>query len=342
VSLPAGRYPDAAAVIRGFEQIDERLAALPGVDRVARISGLPLGPAEDVFSVRRTDRPAPPPGQVPSVLYRVVDSDYFGTLGIPLVSGRRFDATDRAGAPAAVVVNRQMAQKFWPGENPIGKQIDIDDGAGVRTIVGIVGDVRSQYLATPAQPEMYLAHAQRAKPRVTFVVRSSAPTTSVLAAARAVVLQVDSKLPLLRPGSMQQLVDEASARPTFYLVLLALFAGLAVALAAIGVYGVVAYTVGQRTQEIGVRMALGAGAGDVVRLVVWQGMQPAAIGLGVGLATSLAAGRVLSSLLYETNPADPLTLAGTTGLLVAVVLVACLVPSRRAARVPPAVVLRGE
>ena len=342
VSLPPARYEDAPAVVRGFEQLDERLSALPGVDWVARISGLPLGPSEDVFSVRRTDKPAPPPGQVPSVLYRVVDEDYFRTLGIPLVAGRGFDGNDRAGAPAVVVINRQMAGKFWPGEDPVGKGIDIDDERGVRTIVGIVEDVRSQDLTKPAQPELYLAHAQRASARATFVVHGSSATVSVLAAARNVVQQFDPKLPLLRPGSMQQLVDEASARPTFYLVLLALFAGLAVALAAIGVYGVVAYSVGQRTQEIGVRMALGASARDVVRLVVWQGVQPAGVGLAVGLATSLAAGRVIGSLLYETNPADPLTLAGTTGLLVAVVLVACVVPSRRAARVPPAVVLRGE
>jgi predicted permease len=342
VSLPSARYADKAAVVRGFEELDERFAALPGVTAVARIAGLPLSGAEDVFTVRRTDKPAPPPGQAASVLHRVVDPEYFRTLRIPVVSGRTFEVGDRAGAPPVVVISREMAARFWPGENPVGRQVDIDDGDGVRTVIGVVGDVRSQALATAPQPELYLAHAQRGSWSSVFVLRSAMPSDGILAGARSVLRQFDAKLPLLRPGTMQQLVDEGSARPAFYLVLLALFAGLAVALAAIGVYGVVAYAVGQRTQEIGVRMALGATAADVVRLVLWQGMRPALVGLAAGLAASVAAGRIIRGLLYETSPADPLTLAGVTALLVAVVLAACLVPSRRATRVPPAIALRGE
>ncbi|MGH9174773.1 MAG: FtsX-like permease family protein, partial [Vicinamibacterales bacterium] len=202
--------------------------------------------------------------------------------------------------------------------------------------------VRSQSLATVAQPEMYVPHAQTAVRTVTYVVQSSLDSAQVIAAARQVILKLDSRLPLISPSAMQDLVDEQLARPRFYLVLLGLFAVLAVLLAAVGIYGVVAYVVTQRTREIGVRMALGARQREVVGLMLWQGLRPAIAGIVIGLAVAIGAGRAIRGLLYEIQPYDPLTFAGVASVLLMIVLLACAIPAQRASAVPPAEALRGE
>lgn len=339
ISLPPARYP-AGEVAAAHERLDEQLRALPGVTQVARISGLPLGPSENVLAFTRRDRPAPPPGQSPIALFRVVDPDYFQTMKIALVDGRMFAPTDRRGAQGAVIVSRRMADMFWPNERAVGRPIDIS-GFGVGLVVGVVANVRSQTLAEQAQPEMYVPHAQTNARTVSYVIRSPLETAQVLAAARDVVRRFDSRVPLIGPASMRQVVDEQLARPRFYLLLIGLFAGLAVVLAAVGIYGVVAYVVGQRTREIGVRIALGASRAAVVRMVLWQGLKPAIAGIGAGLAIALAIGRVIRQLLYQIEPYDPATLAAVSVLLLTVVFLACAVPARRATRVPPADALRG-
>jgi putative ABC transport system permease protein len=338
VSLPPARYP-APQVLATHERLDEQLRALPGVTHVARISGLPLGVSENVFNFTRPDQPPPPPGQAPVALYRVVDPEYFETMRIPLVAGRTFTPADRAGAQPAVVISRRMADMFWPGENPVGRPIQVNDGAP-GLVVGVVADVRSQAVARQSDPEMYVPHAQTSLRSVMFVVRSSVNSAQVLSAARDVVRRLDPRLPLIFPGAMSDLVDEQLARPRFYLVLISLFAVLAVVLAAVGIYGVVAYVVTQRTREIGVRMALGAKQADVVTLMLWQGLRPAVLGMLVGLAVAVAAGRVIQGLLYEVQPHDPATIAGVSGVLLVVVLLACAIPARRASGVPPAEALR--
>lgn len=340
IALPPARYP-AAQVVATHQQLDDQLRAIPGVTQVARISGLPLGASENVFNFTRPDQPPPAPGQAPIALYRVVDPDYFDTLRIPLLAGRVFTAADRQGSPPAVVISRRMAETFWPGENPVGRPIQIgDDEPG--TVVGIVANVRSQGVARPADPEMYVPHAQTGVRSIMYVVKSASASDQVLSAARDVVRRLDSRLPLIFPGSMAELVDQQLARPRFYLMLLGLFAVLAVVLAAVGIYGVVAYVVTQRTREIGVRMALGATQRAVVTLMLWQGLRPAAIGMGIGLLVALAAGRVMQGLLYDVPPHDPMTFVGVSGALLAVVLIACAVPARRASAVPPADALRME
>jgi putative ABC transport system permease protein len=340
ISLPPSRYPDPQ-VIAAHERLDDQLRALPGISDVARISGLPLGPSENVQNVVRGDRPEPPPGQAPSALFRVVDADYFRTMRIPVVAGRAFQPADRTGAPRVAVVSRRMADTFWPGEDPVGRPARVS-GFGDLTVVGVVGNIRSQTLDAVASPEMYVPHAQTSVRTVTYVVRSSLQSSQVLAAAREVVRGMDSRLPLIWPGSMQQLVDEQLARPRFYLVLIGLFAVLAVALAAIGIYGVVAYAVSQRTREIGVRMALGARRGAVIRLMLWQGLKPAALGMAAGVAVAAVTGRLIQGMLYEIHPHDPETFAVVSALLLAVVLIACLIPATRASSVAPADALRGE
>jgi len=343
LSLPSARYPQPSDVVRAYDTLAERFAAAPGVDSVARINGLPLGPSENVFNIARPDQPPAAPGAAPIALYRVVDNAYFRTMRIQVV-GRAFEPTDRSDTPAVVVVSRALAARLWPGENPIGRQLLVNANPGAafsaKTIVGVAADVRSSSLAAAPQPELYVPHAQTGARAMTFVVRSAQPAGSVLAAARETLKSFDTRLPLIRPGTEAQLVARQISRPQFYLLLLVLFAGVALALAAVGVYGVVAYTVARRTREIGVRIALGADRSAVVRLVVWDGMRPAIVGIAIGTTGAFAGGRVLTSLLYDVRPNDPIIVAAVTATLAAVVALACLLPARRATRIPPATALR--
>jgi putative ABC transport system permease protein len=340
LSLPPARYP-AAQLVATHDQLDEQFGALPGVTDVARISGLPLGPSENVQSFTRPDQPPPAPGRDPVALYRVADPEYFHALRIPLLAGRVFEPGDREGAPRAVVISRRMADVFWPGEDPIGRPIRIGDQEPA-TVVGVVANVRSQAVARQADPEMYVPIAQTNLRTVTYALKSSVDAAQLVPAARDVVRRLDPRLPLISPGSMTALVDEQLARPRFYLVLLSLFAILAVVLAAVGVYGVVAYVVTQRTREIGLRMALGARPRQVIGLMLWQGLRPAALGMALGLSVVVAGGGVMQGLLYEVQPHDPMTLVGVSLLVLAVVVIACGIPARRASAVAPAEALRGD
>jgi putative ABC transport system permease protein len=340
ISLPPARYP-AAQVVATHERLDEQFAAMPGVTNVARISGLPLGPSENVLSFTRPDQPPPPPGQAPNALYRVVDPEYFATMKIPLLAGRAFSPPDREGAQRVVVISRRMADEFWPGEDALGRPIQIgSQPAGV--VVGIVANVRSQTLATAAQPEMYVPHAQSGQRSMMYVIKGSLGTAQVLGASREVLKQLDARIPLIGPSSMQDVVEEQLARPRFYLVLIGLFAVLSVVLAAIGIYGVVAYVVAQRTREIGVRMALGARQGQVVGLMLWQGLRPAAVGMAIGLVAAIGGARLIRGLLYEVKPHDPMTFVAVSMGLLVVVVIACAIPARRASGVAPAEALRSE
>jgi predicted permease len=341
LSLPPARYDDAVAVRAAYDEIDRRLSALPGVERAGRIQGLPLGPIANVLSFARPDRPAPPPGQGPIALNRTIDADYFPAMGIPILAGRNFTPADRDGSPPVIIISRAMAQRFWPGEDPIGTQVAVS-GQPTRTVVGIAGDVRSERLASAPAPEMYWPHAQDDARVLSLVVKSRRGAGQVLADARVIVQAFDPNLPLIGPGTMQQLVDDALAQPRFYLLLLSLFATLAVVLAAVGIYGVVAYVAGQRRREIGVRMALGAGPADVVGLVVWQGLKPALLGAAIGLAVALGGSNAVGALLYEVSPRDAVVMTIVTVVLLIVVVLACMVPAARATRVPPTTALRAQ
>jgi putative ABC transport system permease protein len=224
-------------------------------------------------------------------------------MRIPVLAGRAFTDRDRDGAPPVLVVSRRAAEQYWPGEDPIGRTAAIQKGSGApRTIVGVVADVRSQALTSEPVPEFYVPHAQDPSPAVAYVVRSGQSAGGSLAAARQVVQGFDPKLPLVGAASMRQRVHDASARPRFSLALIGGFAALGLLLAAVGIYGVVAYAVGQRTREIGVRMALGARPAEVASLVLWQGMRPAIAGVAVGLLATLAGGRLVANLLYQVRP----------------------------------------
>ena len=347
LSLPGSRYATADDAVSFMERLEERLDAIPGVEAVASMVSVPFGPISLGGSFLRPDLPEPGPGEVPTATYRVLDPEAFEVLGIDVVQGRAFAASDRRGAPPVAMINRTAAERYWPGEDPIGKTMDVHISLGYdedapRTIVGITEDFRSQVTGTPG-PEMYIPYAQSGAdfPQVAMKTAGRA-AGEVLAEAREALAALDPELPQMQPAALEDMVAEQMAAPRFYLILLALFAVMAVALAAVGIYGVVAFMVVQRTREIGMRMALGARVDEVVRMVVWQGLAPALTGLALGLVGALALGRLVAGILYEVPPTDVVTYVAASVLLLGVVAGATAIPARRATRIPPAEALRAE
>jgi hypothetical protein len=278
---------------------------------------------------------------------RVLDARALSLLKIPVLSGRGIEASDRKGSLPVVLVNRTAAQRFWKDENPINKQVSIGvslgyDNPPAFTVVGIVDDTRSTSITSVPVPEIYMVHAQTAPSSASILLRTNGNMADVIAAARNEVRKLDPALPLIRPGAMQTYVDRRTAAPKFYMSLLAAFSVLAVVLAAIGIYGVVAYLVAQRRREIGVRLALGARLSNVVNLVLWQGMRPALIGIAAGIVGALLGGQVVAALLYGVTKRDPITFMSVPALVMATEALACLLPALRATRTPPAIALRGD
>ncbi|MGH7476704.1 MAG: FtsX-like permease family protein, partial [Longimicrobiales bacterium] len=345
--LPAARYETPDQKVQFFERLDQELAALPGVESVARVIGLPLQGQTLFSSFTRTDQPPPEPGRDLTSLIRYADEDYFTTMRIPLLAGRGIEATDRHGSAPVVLLSQAAAAEFFPNEAPIGKQLDFDLSVGYReeqprTIVGIVADVRSRGITTEPVPEMYIPLAQAGPSWSTFVIRTTGAASAVLRPARAVLSSLDPNLPMGDVATMQDRLSDDLARPRFMLLLVGLFASLAVVLAGVGIYGVVAFLVSRRTREIGLRMALGASTRDVVRFVLQYGLKPAAFGVVIGLGTTLLGARVLQDQLYAVQPQDPLTIGAVCLAMLGVATLACLLPARRALRVPPATALRSE
>ena len=347
LSLPSTRYAGPDARVAFLDRMEERLDAIPGVEGVATGVAIPFGTVSLAGSFVRPELPEPGPGETPGAGYRTLDPEAFDVLGIGVARGRAFQESDRAGAPPVILINQAAAAQYWPGEDPVGKTMRVQISVGYsesepRTIVGIVEDFRSQVTA-PAGPEMYVPSVQAGASFPHVAIRAPGrPSAAVLADARGVLAELDAELPLVQPGSLDEMVAEQMAAPRFYLVLLSLFAVMAVALAAVGIYGVVAYMVVQRTREIGMRMALGARVDEVVRMVVWQGLGPALAGLALGLAGALALGRLVSGILFEVPPTDVVTWVTASALLLGVVVGATALPARRATRIPPAEALRAE
>jgi predicted permease len=347
VSLPSARYESPERAVQFYHELHSELRGMPGLESVAFSVAPPLGPHEIVSSFERTDRPPPEPGQGTNMTMRVIDPQYAELLRIPIVAGRNFTEADRHGAQPVALITQAAADRFWRGENAVGKQIrlgvsfgwPIDDPV---TIVGVLGDVRGTGLTTQPQPGVYIPQAQAGNGSTTVLLRARGDDSQLLSQARSRLRRLDPALPLIRPGPLADYVRTRAAAPLFYMTLLAAFAILAVALAAIGIYGVVAYLVAQRTREIGVRIALGARVSNVVNLVLWQGMRPALIGITAGLLGALASARVMSRLLYDVCTRDLVTFAVVPTLVAATVLLACVLPARRAGRTPPAIALRSE
>jgi putative ABC transport system permease protein len=326
-----------------FARLVSRVETLPGVESAAVVRPLPLrGDTFQGESYRftRADRPAPPVGQEPNAALRFVSPGYFETLRIPLLSGRPFTADDDSSRPLVLIATRAAAEAYWPGEDPVGHEILI---AGARaTIVGLVGDVQQTSLAEIPEPALYTPHAQTPRSGMTLVVRSQVPPEGVLESIRQEVWSLEPDQPINDVASMGTVLSTSLTRPRFSMTLLAAFACLALVLAAVGIYGVLSYGVNRRAREIGIRMALGARPWQILRQITGASLGQVALGLAVGLAVAVLAGRFLESLLFEVSPFDPGTLLAAAGILLLVTLGASLGPALRSLRLDPKVALHEE
>jgi putative ABC transport system permease protein len=290
-------------------------------------------------------RPAPAPSEVPKAAFRVVFPGYFRTMRVPLVAGRDFDPRDNGAAPGVVVINQSMARRYWPGEQAIGKRIRLGSNSPWFTVVGVVKDVEQADWGATAGSEFYFSQLQNPEDiqkYITLVVRTTGDPLALAGAIQAKVWSLDRDLPIGDVASMQQVVERAVWQPRFSTTLLSGFAGLALVLAAIGIYGVVSFDVSRRTQEFGIRMALGARPANVMRSVLAQGGRLVLLGTAAGALGALGLTRYLKTLLYEVSATDPAALAGAAALLGLVALAALWLPARRATRVDPAMALRSE
>jgi putative ABC transport system permease protein len=345
VGLPAAAYPDDGARARFAERLQAELQTAPGVEGVSISDGVPLGGQNSRSPYARVEGNPPPVNQRPLGKNGSISPGHFKNFGIPLLAGRDFDERDTTGRQPVVIISNSTAKRLFAGEDPIGKQMyfGTDNGIGLLAeIVGVVGDVRSVQLALPNDVEFYRPYAQRTTAFLTVTVRTPMKAESAGAMVRGALNRIDPGLPIIQPTTMEQIVSASLGQQRLMMTLIGGFATVALVLAAVGIYGAVAYTVEQRTGEIGVRMALGAQTMDVLRLVVTQGMWPVVIGLVLGMAGALALGRLLTAQLYEVSPTNPLLLAATAVMLGFVALLACVMPARRATLVNPIQALRTE
>jgi putative ABC transport system permease protein len=344
MGLPSGKYPPGESRVQLFNQVVERLSHLPGVQSAGAVLSLPLG--GDTFNVGRSyireGRPATPE-ESENAAYLVATPDYFRTLQIPVVSGRSFSADDTEKTPKVLIVNETMARQLWPGESPIGRRITIwRDEKFARAIVGVVGDTKPSLDADPAA-QMYVPYAQDSGwSGMSLVIRTNGEPTNVTAALRSEIRSLDKGIPVFNVRTMNDVLAISVAPRRTPMLLLSAFAGIALLLAMIGIYGVTAYYVTQRTQEIGIRMALGAQMSDVLKLVLRSGMVLALIGIGAGLVGAFALTRLLTTLLFGVKPTDALTFVTVSLCLLVTALIACYLPARRATKVDPLVALRYE
>jgi putative ABC transport system permease protein len=348
VSLPGKKYPQDDQVAAFYTQLLEKVSALPGVVATGATQSLPVQ-GDYLLGFNIQGRPPDPPGEDKSTNYYAVTPDYFKAMGIPLIRGRVFTDQDRKDTPRVAIINEEMAKKYFPDEDPIGKGINVTNGPETfREIVGIVGGVKQYGPAQPTTLQTYEPYLQNPFSGMTLVVRTGEGNpTALTSAIRSQVLAIDKDQPIARTRPLEQIVSESVAKQRFAMLLLGTFGAVALVLAAVGLYGVMSYAVTQRTHELGIRLALGASTGNVLRLVVGQGMTLALVGVGIGLGgafvlTRIVLPRLMASLLFGTGATDPLTFAAISLLLAGVALGACLVPARRAIKVDPMVALRYE
>jgi len=345
VGLPASHYADNAAIARFAQRFQDELRNTSGIEAAAITDGLPLTGSSSASPYSRAEGNPIPMNQRPLGLTRAITPGLLRTLGIPLLSGRDFSEQDGTDKPPVALLSKATAERLFPNENPIGKRMlfGTDNNVGVPTeIVGVVGDVRSLRLDRANEVEFYRPFAQRTSPFMWAVVRSRGPVEATTRLVKGALSQIDAGLPLIQPNSVETIVAQSLGERRLTMALLGGFAAIALVLAMVGIYGAVAYTVEQRTGEIGVRMALGAQTRDVLQLVVRQGMMPVLIGLGIGLGAAFFLGRLLTAQLYEVSATNPIFLAGTAVVLGFVGLCACLIPARRATLINPIEALRNE
>ncbi|HKR59810.1 MAG TPA: ABC transporter permease [Pyrinomonadaceae bacterium] len=340
--LPRNKYNEPEAQWNFHRQVVERLKEIPGVQSASLVRGLPFSGNGATTTIVLPDRDIPPKGMEPEVMVNTAMPNYFETLGIPLIRGRVFGNEDRADSPPVVVINQMMAQRFWPNQDALGKQIKFTEDDSVATVIGIVGDAKHFWLEEEQRPQVYGAFSQGPGIFATAVMRTSVEPLSLTEQVRQAIWKIDPDQPMWKIRTVDFLVDRTTADRKFLMALMGIFATLALVLTIIGLYGVISYLVNQRTQEIGIRMALGAQMRDIMRMVLKQGMVLVFIGVGLGLAAAWMLTRLISRLLFQVSATDPLTFGGISLLLITVALLACYLPARRATKVNPLVALRYE
>jgi predicted permease len=351
VEVPTGGYRDNPAVADYHGMLTQRLSDVPGVESVAATAALPFAnevPFLGNFAVQ--DRAAPMQGEEPTAHYRQITPGYFRTMGIDLVEGREFDLQDDRTARGVVVINESLARRYFPDEDPIGRTIDglpphIALGGFLVNefeIVGIVEDVKYFGLAEGTLPSLYMPIAQAPFRRMSFTIRTAGVPEGMIAAIRNEIVTIDPTVPIARIQTMERILSDSVARDRFSMWLLTLFAGIALVLASVGIYGVTSYSISQRTAEMGIRMAVGATAQDVVRLVMVNGVKLALGGVALGLLGAAALSRIMASQLYTLGATDPVTFGGVALVLVVVALTATYIPAFRAARIDPVLAIQGE
>jgi putative ABC transport system permease protein len=349
VLLPSAKYAQPQQRAEFYRQFESRLKALPEVASVGAVTRLPLGALANVTNFVQIEGQTAQPGRWPEIDFRRASDDYFRAMGIPLRAGRFVTEQDVTSGARLVAINEAMAKRFWPNEDPIGKRLRMGvnpEQSNWQTIVGVVGNVRHMGLEIEPRPEIYLHTLTNPLFAPVVAIRAKSDPQNLIAAVRNAARSIDSDVTLANINTMEKLVSASMAQRRFAMLLLGIFAAIALAISAVGVYGVVSYSVAQRTNEIGVRMALGAGSRDVIGMILKEGMLLALIGAGIGAGAAIALtglmSGLLSSLLFSMRATDPITFAGVALLLGIVTLIACYIPARRAAKVDPMIALRCE
>jgi putative ABC transport system permease protein len=339
IPLPANKYSEPPQARAFYQQLLDRVKGLPGVEHAGVTTSIPLTGWNSIFGFEIPGRPAPPPGQTLEAEFIAISPGYMGAMGIPLLRGRLLAESDSKTSPSVIVINETMARRHWPNEEVIGKQVKV--GPFMREIAGVVADVKQDGLNVPSREQMYASIYQVPSPASKIlVVRSTSDPKTLIGALRKEVLAVDHDQPITSIRTMDEVFAESISKPRLYMILLSVFAAVALTLAVIGIYSVLAYSVTQRTQEIGIRMALGAQPRDVLRLVVGQGMLLALIGIVIGLVAAFFLSRGLASMIEGINSRDLMVFGGTPIVLAIVALLACLIPAWRAAKLSPILALR--
>jgi predicted permease len=346
LSLPALKYPDQNHIVLLFHNVLDRWRSIPGVQSAGIGETVPMGGQGESTVIRFTDHLEKNRKETPFANYTIISPGYLASVGTPLLRGRDFSEADTGDSLPVAIVNATMEKKYWPGQSAIGEHV----GPGstrfpLLTIIGVVADAKHISLREDPIPEMYVLYTQKQWPsmlNMRVVLRTKTDPGSMTQSVREALHSVDPDLPLAKVATLTTLVSNSLAQPRFSMLLLASFGLLALSLASIGMYGVISYSVVQRTQEIGIRMALGAEQRNVFRMVLGQGTRLALAGIGIGLAGAFAVTRMIAFLLYGVQATDPLTFAAVSLLLMAIALLACYLPARRATRVDPIVALRHE
>ena len=342
-SLSSTKYDKPIQQIAFYDQVLQRVRSLPGVAAAGAIDSLPLGDGGSTQPIAVEGHPALAMSEQPEVAVRVVEPGFFETMRIPLLEGRALNIADAADRPSVIVISQSMAKRFWPAENPIGKRLTMSfSPEKSREVVGVVGDVKDGLDVLDPTATLYVPLAQQPTPYMSLVVRTSSPPSTLVSAVSGAVHEVDRQQPALDVITMDEMVTNSLSHQRFNMLLLSAFSGLALLLAAIGIYSVLAYSVRRRMREIGVRMALGAQRGDILHMILGQGTKLALIGTGIGVAAAFGLTRLMASQLFGVTATDPVTFLSVATLIVLVALAACYIPARRATKVDPMVALRYE